>query len=98
MYWLIAGLFVLGAACGATVRLLFFIAILLGAAAIVVISTLAQGGSGTLLNAVVAVITLQVGYAAGIALRAAVRSRLGRRHEAATTGDGVGMTIGEKRQ
>lgn len=96
MYLLIAGLLALGAACGATVRLLFFVVILLGASAIVVIATRAQGGGAALLNAVIAATTLQVGYAAGIVLRAAIRSLRSHRQKPATAID-RGMSIGEKR-
>ena len=96
MYWLGAGLLVLGAACGAAVRLLIFIVVLLGAAAIVAISTLAQGAGGAALNAVLAVVILQVGYAAGIVLRAAIRSLRGRKRE--TSAPTMQATIGEKRQ
>jgi hypothetical protein len=92
MYWLIAGLFALGAACGATVRLPFFVIIVLGGGAIVVITGLAQGSSAVLLSAVIVVVTLQIGYAAGTALGAAVSSWRGRESDTSRT------TIGEKRQ
>jgi len=96
MYWLGAGLLALGAACGATVRLPIFIVVLLGAAAIVAISTLAQGAGGAALNAVLAVVILQVGYAGGMVLRAAVRFARGRKRE--TTAPSVRATAGQKRQ
>jgi hypothetical protein len=96
MVWLGAGLLALGAACGATVRLLIFIVVLLGAAAIVGVSTLAQGVSGAALNAVLAVVILQIGYAGGIVLRAAIRSARGRKREAAAPT--VRATAGQKRQ
>lgn len=73
MYWLAAVLFLIGAVCGATVRLMAFIGVLLCAA--VIAASVAQGWGGAALNAVVAIVTLQVGYAAGFVLRAAIRSR-----------------------
>jgi hypothetical protein len=92
MLWLISGSFALGAACGATVRLVFFIVFMLGAAAIILFSTLSQGAGRALLHVVIGIAMLQVGYEAGIALRAAVRSWRGQRRE------NVRKTIHEKRQ
>jgi hypothetical protein len=74
MYWLMAGLLVVGAVCGATVRLMAFVVVLLGAAAVAVVAS-AQGWGAAVLNAVIAVVTLQVGYAGGFVLRAALRAR-----------------------
>lgn len=75
MYWLVAGLFVLGAVCGATIRLIVFVGVLLGGAAIAVAASVAHGLGQAALNAVVTLISLQVGYVAGLVLRAAVRPR-----------------------
>jgi hypothetical protein len=74
MYWLLAGLLILGAVCGATVRLMVFVGVLLGGAVIAVLVGAAHGAGAALLSAVIAVVCLQVGYAAGIVLRAAIRS------------------------
>jgi hypothetical protein len=74
MYWIAVGLFALGALCGTLVRFPFFVLVLLGAIVIVVLCVPAQGAVSTLLDALVTVVVLQVGYAAGIVLRAALRS------------------------
>src|ERR1700680_148965 len=74
MYWIGVGLFALGALCGTFVRFPFFVLVLLGAMVIAIVSVPAQGTASTLLNALVAVVVLQVGYAVGIILRAALRS------------------------
>jgi hypothetical protein len=76
MYWMIIGLIVLGAVCGTFLRLLIFIGVLLGAAVIAAAVSLAYGGgfSTALLNGLIAVIALQVGYGAGVVLGAAIRS------------------------
>ncbi len=75
---IVAGLVLLGALCGAFLRLMPFVVILVGAAAIAAISAVLRGPAGALLDAlfdaVVAVVALQVGYAAGIVIRAAWRS------------------------
>jgi dolichyl-phosphate-mannose--protein O-mannosyl transferase len=93
MLWLISGSLVLGAACGVTVvRLVPFIVFMLGAAAITLFNTLAQGTGRALLNVVIAIVALQIGYEAGIALGAAVRSWRGQRPVSAR------KKIQEKRQ
>ena len=74
MYWIGVGLFALGTLCGTFVRFPFFVLVLLGAMVIAVVSVPAQGTASTLLNALVAVVVLQVGYAVGIILRAVLRS------------------------
>jgi hypothetical protein len=75
MYWLVAALFLIGAACGATIRLMVFIVVLLGAGAVAIGVTISHGLARAILHAVIAVVVLQIGYAAGFALRAALRSR-----------------------
>jgi len=75
MFWFIVGLFVLGALCGAAIRMMIFVIVLLGAAAIVIAATITHGSEAILLNAVVTVVTLQIGYAAGLILRTVVASR-----------------------
>jgi hypothetical protein len=92
---LIAGLLALGAACGATMRLPLFVVILLGVGLIVVIGGLVQGG-GILLNLVISMVTTQVGYAGGIALRAAISSLRSQRPDATAETDDKRLTIGEK--
>jgi hypothetical protein len=99
MYWMIAGLLVLGVACGALLRLMFFVGVLLGAAviAVVVVST-AHGGIGAaLLSALIAVVTLQIGYVIGVVLRAVVRSRQSQTPERAVPKRPVSAPLGEKR-
>jgi hypothetical protein len=72
---LIAGLFVLGAACGAAIRLMLFIGVLIGGAIIAAAATgLTQGATHAGWAALVTIVTLQVGYVAGFALRAGLRS------------------------
>jgi hypothetical protein len=79
---LIAGLFVLGAACGATIRLMVFIGVLLGSAVIAAAAAgVAAGASQAGWAALVTIITLQIGYVAGFALRAGWRAA---RNRAAT--------------
>jgi hypothetical protein len=73
MYWLIACLVAVGAACGAVTRLMIFVGVLLGAATIVVAVSAAYGGIGAaLLNALIVIVTLTVGYVIGFVLRAAL--------------------------
>jgi ABC-type lipoprotein release transport system permease subunit len=95
MYWLVAGLFVLGAVCGATISLIVFVGVLLGGAAIAVAASVANGLGEAALNAVVTLITLQVGYVAGLVLRAAVRSQRTRTVEREQP---LPAPLGEKRQ
>lgn len=73
MYWLVAGLILIGAVCGATIRLMVFVGVLLCGAAIAVY--IAPGWGAAVLDAIIALVTLQIGYAAGFVLRAAIRSR-----------------------
>ena len=74
MLWIAGGLFVLGIACGAAIRLMVFIGVLLSAAVIAIAVVAMQGIGKALLVALVAVVALQVGYAVGLASRAASRS------------------------
>ena len=71
MYWIGVGLFALGTVCGMFVRFPFFVLVLLGA--IVIAALPVHGMVSILLNALIAVVVLQVGYAAGVILRAALR-------------------------
>jgi hypothetical protein len=73
MYWIGAGLFVIGALCGTFMRLAFFGIVLAVAFIVAIVSAPVQGIFAHLLSAVLAVVALQVGYAAGIMLRAAMR-------------------------
>ena len=68
---LIAGLFVLGAACGAAIRLMVFIGVLIGGGIIAAaVAGLTQGAPQAGWAALVTIIALQIGYAAGFVLRA----------------------------
>jgi membrane protein implicated in regulation of membrane protease activity len=97
MHWLVAGLLLLGMACGAKIRLMLFVAVLAGAAVIALAAGAAEGVGAALLDAVIAVVTLQIGYAVGLALRAVVRS-LRKRTPERTRGDRpVQGPLGEKR-
>src|SRR5258708_2690151 len=83
MLWVAAGLVILGAACGVLFRVLFLIAVLLVATAIVVVSDVAQGSPNVFdvfIDAIIAIVALQVGYSLGIGARALVYARR-RRHE-----------------
>ncbi len=85
MYWIGAGLFAMGALCGTFMRLAFFGFVLLGAFVVAIVSAPVQGIFGKLLSAVLAVVALQIGYAAGILLRAALRPlRSGSQDDGAT--------------
>lgn len=98
MYWLVAGLVVVGAICGATVRLMAFVVVLLGAAAVAVVASFAQGFGSAVLNAVIAVVALQLGYAGGFVLRAAFRARQARRPSPGKRERPVPAPLGEKRR
>jgi len=97
MYWVAAGLFVLGALCGATIRLMMFVVVLLGAAVIAAGAAVAQGFVSALLSAILAVVVLQVGYGVGFILRAGARSLLRRSTTEVRSVCTVGGTFGEKR-
>lgn len=79
MYWFAVGLLILGAACGATIRLMTFVVVLLVAAVVAAASTFHHGAATALLNALLTVVTLQVGYVGGLVLRAGIASLLRRR-------------------
>jgi hypothetical protein len=77
MLALVAFCIVLGALCGAVFRLLPFLVISI----VVVILLLSIGiarDTHPLSSVVIAIVTLQVGYGAGVIIRAAVRSYLNR--------------------
>ena len=89
MYWIGAGLVAMGTFCGTFMRLALFGFVLLGAFIVAIVSAPMQGIFAKLLSAVLAVAVLQVGYTAGIILRAAMRPlRSGSQH---------GATIARKR-
>lgn len=73
MYWIGTGLLLLGAICGATLRLLTFVLVLMAAAAVAV-AIWQHGPLQAFLFAGAAVAILLIGYALGIATRAAVRA------------------------
>jgi hypothetical protein len=86
MLWIAIGLFALGAACGASIRLLAFIGVLIAGAIIAVVVAMPQGLGAALLAALATIMALQVGYVAGMILRAFLgRSAL---PEVATEGAG----------
>jgi hypothetical protein len=72
MIWLAAGSAALGIPCGMAVRLIPFGAVLVAAALVLIGVDLAQGKDGIFLDALVTVVALQVGYVAGLVLRAAL--------------------------
>ena len=67
-------LLVFGALCGAAVRLPFFVLVLLGVGTVVGFANASQGALHGLLDAVIAIVVLQVGYAVGIGARAGFRA------------------------
>jgi hypothetical protein len=75
MFWLIGGLFVLGAACGAAIRLMIFIGVLVAAALISLGASAAAGVGAMVLIAILTLVILQIGYVAGLVLRAMFRSQ-----------------------
>jgi hypothetical protein len=80
MAWLlVAVLLGFGAICGAVMRLPAFVIALLAAAVIVLFASWSQGTAAALLQAVIAVVVLQGGYAAGIVIRSLRGSLRGRR-------------------
>lgn len=80
MDWLlVAVLLVFGAVCGAVMRLPIFVIALLAAAVIVLVASGSQGAGPAVLQAIVTVVILQVGYVAGIVLRSLARSLRERR-------------------
>lgn len=93
MTWVVAGLFMLGLLCGAAVRLVFFVVILLGAAVIAMLVTASDRGLGAIVVAIVAVVILQVGYAAGVVVRAAARAWQRRRQGAMTDRDDAAVRV-----
>jgi hypothetical protein len=98
MYWLMAGLFVVGAVCGATVRLMAFVVVLLGATAVAVAACAERAWGIAVLTAVIAVVVLQVGYAGGFVLRAALRARQASQPSRGKHEPPIPAPLGEKRQ
>ena len=80
MYQIVAGLLLLGAVCGATIRFMPFVVVLVLAAIIGVISGLLRNDGAILVDVVLAVGALQVGYVAGIVGRALLRPGRSGRH------------------
>lgn len=80
MDWLlVAVILVFGAICGAVMRLPIFIIALIAASVIVLFANWPHGAGAALLQAVIAVVVLQCGYAAGILSRSLMRSLRGGR-------------------
>jgi hypothetical protein len=72
MFSVLAGLVILGAACGILLRLPMLVVLLLSAAAAVVVIDSARDGWDVFIHAAIVIIALQIGYASGISLRALV--------------------------
>ena len=98
MYWLIAGLLILGAACGAVIRLLVFVGVLIAAAIIALVISASHGVGVAAAHAVIALICLQIGYVAGFICRAAIRARSSGTTVRPQRGPPVGAPLGEKRR
>jgi len=98
MLWVAAGLLILGVACGAAFRVLFLIAVLLVTTTVVVVSDIAQGNSGVFLDAVIAIVVLQIGYALGIGARALVYARRRRQGSAMQPGQARYPVVGSRRE
>jgi hypothetical protein len=77
MFYLLAGLIGVGALCGAILRFMIFAFVLLGAA-VIAVAAKHDLGDGLLL-AIVTVSALQVGYAAGMVIRAKIATPLGKK-------------------
>lgn len=98
MYWLVAGLFLIGAGCGAAIRLMMFLVVLLCAAVIALAATVEHGLGTAVFNAVITVVVLQTGYVAGFVARATIRSRQVSGPATAGRGRPVAPSIGQKRR
>jgi hypothetical protein len=98
MLWVAAGLVIFGAACGAAFRVLFLIALLLAATAVVVVSDIAQGSPNVFVDAVIAIVALQVGYSFGIGARALVYARRRRQELAIKPGQARYPIVGSHRE
>jgi hypothetical protein len=79
MFYLLAGLIGLGALCGAILRFMIFAFVLLGAA-VIAVAARHDFGDGLLL-AIVTVIALQIGYAAGMVIRAMIATSLEKKQD-----------------
>jgi hypothetical protein len=79
MFYLLAGLIGAGALCGAILRFMIFAFVLLGAA-VIAVTTRHDFGDGLLL-AIVTVIALQIGYAAGMVIRAMIATSLEKKQD-----------------
>ena len=74
MNWIGVGLLAFGTLCGTFVRFPLFVLILLGALVVVLMSVATDDTLNTLLDALITIVVLQVGYAVGLILRAVLRS------------------------
>ncbi|HVC50571.1 MAG TPA: hypothetical protein VND87_00980 [Stellaceae bacterium] len=79
-------------------RLPLFALVLLGAGTVVGFASVSQGALHGLLDAVIAIVVLQVGYAAGIGVRAGFRAwrRHRRSSEAVRSDRTMGYSTGDK--
>ena len=82
MNWLLAAmLLVFGGVCGAIVRLTVMAVVMLAASVVALVARWGHGAWSALLEAVIVVLLLQIGYAAGVVLRASTRPLRERRGE-----------------
>jgi hypothetical protein len=98
MLWIAVCLFGVGVACGALIRLLVFVGVLVGGAVIAGVAVASQGFGAALLAALVTVMVLQVGYVTGLILRAAGRSRYTAVAARGPAKSPVNAPLGEKRR
>ncbi|HEY1794632.1 MAG TPA: hypothetical protein VGG57_00795 [Stellaceae bacterium] len=98
MWWITVGLIAIGAACGALIRLPLFLGVLIGGAIIAGGARAPQGVGAAVLSALVTVIVLQVGYVAGLILRAVARSRHAATATRAAGKPPVSAPLGQKRR
>lgn len=96
MLWPAVGLLILGTACGAAIRLMVFVVVLLAAAVIAIVAAWDQGFGAALLDVVIALASLQIGYGIGLVLRARIGARHHRGAARRAHGEGVGAPLGGK--
>lgn len=98
MLWIGTGLFAVGVACGASIRLPVFVVILFVGAVIAVVATVSHGIGTALLAALTTVIALQIGYVAGLILRAVGRSLRARYRKVPSGQAPANIRLREKRR
>ena len=98
MIWLIIGLFILGAVCGASIRLMIFVGVLIIAATSTILADVSHGFGAAALMTLLVIVSMQIGYAAGFVLRAAIRSPYTGTAAGTRRGQPVSAPFGEKRR